>query len=303
VVGHVEERSQRRQPDQLRFGQLDAVLGGFGPDRLPDPPQRGCSEVEDVHRDLGAIELLDEEAVALDLRQAPARLADAPGDPDREVLVGRVEVDVVGDEERAGADGDRSGSRVHPGRPEVRLAAALGDLGTESLVLPAPDVGQLDPFRSQRRRGVEIDRQMVTLRNPPAEAPGEHDRLVHGRVGQGHERDDVDRPDPRMLAPVALHVDLLDRRSDEPIERVGDGPGRASQREHGAVVAGVARPIEEMDLRDRGDGGRQSFDDVETPTFGDVRDRFDQSVGEVRHRPIVTGRRLRRGRQGWPCCL
>ena len=54
VVGDREERRQRREADELRLGELDAILGGDLADRLPDHPQRGDLEVEDVHRDLRA---------------------------------------------------------------------------------------------------------------------------------------------------------------------------------------------------------------------------------------------------------
>ena len=97
-------------------------------------------------------QLLDPEAVGLDLGQPAAGLADAAGDPLRELDVLRGEVDVVGDEERPGADGDGAGRRVHPRGPEVRLAAVLVDLGLEALVLAAPDVGELDPVRARARR-------------------------------------------------------------------------------------------------------------------------------------------------------
>ena len=61
--------------------------------------------------------------LAWTLRQAAARLADPAGDPLGELDVARVEVDVVGDEERPGTDRDGTGRRVEPRRPEVRLAA------------------------------------------------------------------------------------------------------------------------------------------------------------------------------------
>ena len=133
---------------------------------------------------------------------------------------GAVEVDVVGDQERPRPDRDGAGRRVHPRRPEVRLAAVLADLGLQALVLAAPDVGELDPVAAPRRLGVEVDRQVEALGDPRPERPGQLDRLVHRRVGQRHERDDVDGPDPGVLAPVLVHVDLADRRRDELLEGV-----------------------------------------------------------------------------------
>ncbi len=106
------------------------------------------------------LELLDPEAVRLDLRQAAARFADPTGDPLGELEVGRIEVDVVGDEERTGTDGDGAGRRMETGRAEIGLAPGLGDLALEALVLAAPDIGQLDPLGSRGGVGVQEDRQV-----------------------------------------------------------------------------------------------------------------------------------------------
>src|SRR4029078_1917639 len=105
-------------------------------------------------------------------------LPDAAGDPLRELDILGVEVDVPGNEERTGADGDRSGGGVHPGPAEVRLAAVLGDLGLQALVLPATDVGELHPIGPPRRPGVQVDRQVEALGDTGAEAAGELDGLV-----------------------------------------------------------------------------------------------------------------------------
>ena len=70
TVGDRQEGGQRRQADQLRLGEQHAVLGRDVAHGLPDQPQRGDREVEDVHRDLGATQFLDPEAVGLDLRAA-----------------------------------------------------------------------------------------------------------------------------------------------------------------------------------------------------------------------------------------
>src|SRR5450759_486136 len=39
VIRHVQQRPDRRQADKLGLGQVDAVLGGLGSDRLPDDPE------------------------------------------------------------------------------------------------------------------------------------------------------------------------------------------------------------------------------------------------------------------------
>jgi hypothetical protein len=84
-----------------------------------------------------------------------------------------------------------------------------------------------------------------------------------------------------MLAPVVVHVDLADGRGDELLKCGGDGPGRARDREDGAVVAGVARPVEQVDAWHGRHGGREAVDDVEPAPLRHVRDGFDQPVGQV----------------------
>jgi hypothetical protein len=163
------------------------------------------------------------------------------------------------------------------------------DLGLQPLVLAAPDVGELDPLAPPRRLGVEVDRQVEPLRDPLAERPGQLDRLVHRRVAERNPGDDVDRADPGVLAGMLLHVDLVDRRPDEPLERVADAARRPGDREDGAVVAGVTRPVEEMDAVDTRDRRRQQLDDFEAAALGDVRDGLDEALVEaaVGHGAIV----------------
>ena len=82
AVGDGEERRQRRQPDELGLGEVDAVLGRDVADGLPDQPERRRREVEQVHRHLGAGPSSSiQKPLRLDLRQAAARLADPAGDP------------------------------------------------------------------------------------------------------------------------------------------------------------------------------------------------------------------------------
>ena len=92
-----------------------------------------------------------------------------------------VEVDVVGDEERARPDRDRPGRRVQLRRAEVGLAAALADLRLEALVLAAPDIGELLAIGPRGRPRVQVDRQLVAGRDALAEGAGELDAGVHRR--------------------------------------------------------------------------------------------------------------------------
>ena len=107
MVGHVEQRRERRQPDQLGLGEVDAVLGGF------------CSTASQTSQSgvVGSRAGSSTPAPARALRsrsrwpgpgQPTAGLADPPRDPLRQLHIVAVEVDVVGDQERPGANGHRA---------------------------------------------------------------------------------------------------------------------------------------------------------------------------------------------------
>ena len=73
-----------------------------------------------------------------------------------------------------------------------------------------------------------------------------------------------------------VHVDLVDRGRHQPLERVADRAVLAGHREHRAVVARVARPVEQVHAGTRLDRLGQPVDDLEPPALGDVRDGLDQ---------------------------
>ena len=124
------------------------VLGGDVPDGVPHEPEGRDLEVEEVHRHLCAAQLLDPEPVGLDLGQPAARLANPARDPLGKLDVLGREIDVVGDQERTGADRDRPGRRMEARRPEIGFAATLLDLLAQAFVAAASDVRELDAFRS-----------------------------------------------------------------------------------------------------------------------------------------------------------
>ena len=271
-LGDSEERGQWGEADEFGFGQFDAVLGGHVANRLPDHPERRDREVEQVHRHLRAerlpaFGLTDLEAVGLDARQAAAGFADATGDALGQVDVVGIEVDVVGDEERTRADGDRAGRGMQPGGPEVRLAPALADLAAQALVLAAPHVGQLLAVRPQRCPGVQVDGQLEPLRDPFPERAGKVDAGIHRGIAERDERDHIDRTDPGVLALVDVHVDLVHGGLDESLQGVTDRPVFAGHGEDGPVVAGIARPVEQRHAADRADRLGHPVDDIEPATF------------------------------------
>ena len=162
-------------------------------------------------------------------------------------------------------------------------------ISSQALVLAAAHVGELDPIGPGGGPGVEIDRDLEPIGDAGGERPGEVDAVVHRGLAERHERDDVDGPDPRVLAALGLHVDGLDGDGHRGLERVGHPLGLAGEGQDRPVVAGVTGPVEEMHAGRAGDGCRQTIDDVRPPALTEVRDGFD----EPRHAGIVTRRRGR----------
>ena len=174
-------------------------------------------------------------------------------------------------------------------RAEVGRATRFLDLVLEPFVLAASDVGKLHSFGAGGRVRIEEDREVEAFRDPGAEVPRHLDGVVHRRRAERHERDDVDGTDARVLAGVAVHVDLVDRDLDEPLERVGDRIVLAGHREDRAVVAGVARPVEQEDALALLDGIRHPVDDIEAAALRYVRDGLDQHLTMLVRRRSVRG--------------
>ena len=103
------------------------------------------------------------------------------------------------------------------------------------------------------RLGVEVDRAGRSGRRsarPNARASSTQSSIVVSP--SGHERDDVDGADPRVLAGVQRPCRSRGSAAATSRSRASvTALVLAGQREHGPVVAGVARPVEQGDARDR----------------------------------------------------
>ncbi len=276
VVRHVREGAERHQADQFRLAHGDALASRQAHHLLPDPPERRDREVEQVHRDLRAVEILEIEALCLDPRQASAALPDLRGDPPGQPDVGRLEVDVVGDEEGPRSDDGRAAGGVHVRRTGVRFVAGGAEEILQALVLGAADVGQDLVLGTGRGPGVEEDRKLEPRRDALPERPGERHRLVHGGIAERHEGDDVHGPHARVLARVVLHVDATEGEPDGGLHGVGHGLRLAGEGEHGAVVVGVLGAVEQEDAGHGGDDTGELVDDVLPPAFAEVGHALDE---------------------------
>ena len=194
---------------------------------------------------------------------------------EREVV--GLEVDVVGDQERAGPHHGGAGRRMPPSRPEVGLVGRSRDQRLEALELRLADVAQHPSLRSRRRLSIQVDRQFVVRGEPPAERAGERDALVHGAALERDERDHVDRADARVLTLVAAEIDSFDRHRGRGERGLGDRVDVPGKGEHAAVVVGVRGRVEQRHTARFGDGSAECVEDVGAATLAEVGHAFDQS--------------------------
>ena len=187
-----------------------------------------------------------------------------------------VQVDVVGDQELAGADHGRAALEVGAGGAEVGPHSGSGELLREPLVLALPDRSQIAPGGARRRVLVEVDRDRERLADPLAELSGEGDAIVHGRALERDEGADVGRAEARMGAPMALHVDPLGGDRDRPVGRFGDRVRRADEGHDRAMGVGAGIDVEQADTGGRRDGGRDRVDRGAVTTFREIGDALDE---------------------------
>ncbi len=218
------------------------------------------------------------------------------GDALGEVDVARFQVDIEGDQEGSGADSHGTRSRVHACGSIVGLPTGMRDLGPEPLVLRFPDVGQDDPLGARGGLGIEVDGQLEALGDMGTEAARQLDALLHGRLAERHEGDDVDGPDAWVLALVLLHVDPGDGDLDRRLHRHRDGLGLTGEGQHAPVMVDIRRPVEEVDVRRGGHGGGQRVDDLGPASLAEVGDALDQLCHgrSVRAAPLSRAAPVRR---------
>ena len=232
----------RDESDDLALLDLDAPRSGSGLHGGEYRGGRGRIDVQQVHRDLGlAVHL---EPGRLNRRQPAARRADLLrnllGDSD----IPRVEIDVERHQEGPRPDRGRPGGRMDAFRPEVRIGSGIPpDPVSQTLELPFPDVGQALPLRPGRGAGVEIDRDPELARRPLGEATRDRHALVHRHVTHRHERHDVRRPHPRVLALVLRQVDAVRGDAHRAKRGLRGRGGAGHQREHRATGRPARRAV------------------------------------------------------------
>ncbi len=285
VPARREDRAPRNQTHQLRAGGPEAALTGAFLTRVERRVNRSDVDIHQIHRDLGASVLGDvpahtadrlEHAGLVDLfspgpGHRAAVLPDVERDPVCPPFVGDVEVDVVGDEELAGAGhhGPEPGHELR--RAVVGCEVRILELAGQGLILALADGREGLPFGSGRSELIEVDRQGKFLADSLAEATGQIDAVVHGDVGHRNEGADVDRAHSGVGALVAPHVDRLPRCRHQLERTLEHGLRFTDEGDHRAVGFDAGVDIEQLDSRHRSGRLRNRVVDLRISAVGDVR--------------------------------
>ena len=204
------------------------------------------SKVSDVHADLGAA--VGEDANGLDAVKTAVGGANVAGDGARGGDVGSVEVDVVGDEEAAGTDGAGTGGLVKFGAADIGAAGSVAAGGiAEAFELALADVFELDAVGTGGGGSVEVDGNAVAAPDEQACLAGEHGALGEGGPADGDEGDDVGGADAGVNAVLLGEVDQFGGFACGADGRFDDCRRRAGDRDDGAIVRGIERPVEQAD--------------------------------------------------------
>src|ERR1019366_3573870 len=189
----------------------------------------------------------------------------------------RIEVDVVGDQRRAGADGyctrlrvDRRGTLIGGA---LRVAA---DRLAQTLELATAHVGEVAPLGPPGGLLVEVDRDGKLGAHAGAQPPGGlyADRHVVGP--DRHEGNHIGGPEARVGALVAGKVDQPGGSGDAAKGALTGCLSLAHEGDYAAVVVAVALAVHQGHARRAGDGGHDLVYDLGPAALGEVGNTLDQ---------------------------
>ena len=217
----------------------------------------------------------------------PSFPAQLEGDVRGGGLFAGVQRDVVGDEELAGTDGGRARLGVEPRGSAIGLPTRIGEFLWQPLIFSLADGGQISPLGQGGGRLVEIDRNLQLLADPPADLMGDFGAVLDRHALDRHERADVGRAHPRMLAVLATHVDHLRRGGDCLEGRLGNRLGRADEGDHRPVGIPAGIDVQQLDALDRLDRVGDLLDYGGVLSFREIGYALDDFP---RHRNVLRGR-------------
>jgi hypothetical protein len=280
VPGDVRIKRRRgRESDQFALDHRNPMAFGQRAHGVEHAAHPRHAVVRQVHRDLDNATSGQGDAHRFDRRQPAAALANGDGNGFGHVESIGGEVDVVGDERHPGTDGGRSSRGVGERRAEVRLPRSARHPGCEPFELSTADVLELPAcgvrrgFLVQIHRNVEAPRDLRCRRSRQCHAVG------HLDATNRHERHDIDRTQPGMLAAMRSEIDRGERHLEEGEHGVLNSDGVTRKRVHRAVVRGIGRHVEQLRARHALDGAGEPGDDLGPASFAYVGNAFDHRHG------------------------
>ena len=287
MVGDVEEGGQRREPDELGLGRLDALLARASAATASQTRQIGVTAKSS--------RFIETWAQSGSSSRKPFAWTRGRPPPDSRTARAIRFASSRSVESRLMFQAMRNGrapTAIAPAvgwiraGPEVRAAVRVaGDLVLEALVLAAPDVGELDAVGPGGRLGVEVDRDAEPVRDPRAEARASATQSSIVVSPERHERDDVDGPDPRVLARSGCSMSIASMATAT-VARARRRPPPRSPASVSTLRLWLASLVRSRRWTPgvAGDGRGEPVDDVEPPALANVRDGLDQPI---RHAAIV----------------
>ena len=179
--------------------------------------------------------------------------------------------------EGASADDGGAGGRVNGVGAEVGNAGGIGaDVSARQLELAAADISEVLAIRAGGSFFVEKDGDAQFGADFGAELAGEGDAVVHCGPFERNEGADVGGADAGVFALVGGEVDQVAGLGDAVEGGLHRAVGGRHEGDDGAVMAGIARRIEDDHALDARDGGDDGGDDLGATPLGEVRNAFDE---------------------------
>ncbi len=194
----------------------------------------------------------------------------------RDVHIGRVQVDVVGDKELARAYDHGARRGMQRRFAEVGLARRIGpDFLANALELTSSNVLQVLPLGNLCSSLVQINGNLVPLPDFFADTTRNGNAIFQRRAFDGNERDHIRGSQPGVRARVLRKIDQLGGLAHAANRGLSHVNGIADQRDDTAVVVGIHLAVEQVNaihLHSVDDGIDAPF----VAPFGEVRHTFDQ---------------------------
>lgn len=250
---------------------------GLALDAVEHDRDRRPSVVRQVHRDLRDTPVRQPQTQCFHARKAAATLAygarDLASGPD---IVG-VEVDVERNQSLTGAD-DRC-SRCGMGRrgTEVGGPVRVAEFVRQPFKLPTADI--FEPSSSWPHAGffVQVHRQCETLGQRLPDVARDADTFRHRGVAEWDEGHDIHCPDAWVFALVMSEVDCSDGPFGKQQRSGPDRKGWSGECEDRAMMRRVSGVVEEHQVVDSAQLGRELVEELLSASLADVGDAFDEA--------------------------